>query len=161
MISFPRLNPLLNSTGTKVGIYYNFWGSESGKVVKFPSNFQIWPRRLKEGVAERDPLNTLSPKQLALKKFLTKKEIFSNFFKAFFTFVSSNFLVRALHCKKKWKLNFHPGEHEKTALKICSEFTIIFFFSTGLAAQKAIFGRKRNLIGSLSPVYNLLGFDLW
>ena len=65
---------------------------------------------------------TIKPKQLALKKqFLTPQKYFPNFFLIFFTFVSSNFSVRTLQCKKKYKkLNFCPWIHEKTALKSCS-----------------------------------------
>ena len=66
---------------------------------------------------------TLKPKQLAIKKinFQPPKNTSQFKKKKNFTFVSSNFLVRTLHCKRNLKkFNFCLWKHEKTALKSCS-----------------------------------------
>jgi hypothetical protein len=112
-------------------------------------NVVNFPRRLKKGVADRADtlyykIKTASPK----KRNFNPPKILSNFF-IFFTYVSSNFLVRTLQCKKNQKdLIFAHENMKKIPQKLLITHNQHFFSLPAWLPKRPILGRNKNFIGS-------------
>ena len=103
------LNPYWVQSQLKCHFYFHAFPNSQYKFSK--SSIEYGPECVEnketKGRSSGQTPFTIKPKQLALKKTIfTPKKYFLNFFKNFFTFVSSNFLVRTLQCKEKIKIKF-------------------------------------------------------
>ena len=81
----------------------------------------------------RRPITLTRVIQIRGQPIKNQKKNFWKFLKFFLNFLFSNYLVRTLKCKKKFKKKYScPWKHEKTKLKSCSEFIFGFFWAAFL-----------------------------